>query len=37
MRQLQAAKSTPANLEARIHQMQEEIKALQSENEKLKR
>ena len=31
-----AAKSTPANLEARIHQMQEEMKALQSENEKLK-
>lgn len=32
----QAAKSTPTNLEARIHQMNEEIKALQSENEKLK-
>lgn len=31
-----AAKSTPANLEARIHQMQEEMKVLQSENEKLK-
>ncbi len=32
----QAAKTTPANLEGRIQQMNEEIKGLQSENEKLK-
>ena len=31
-----AAKAEPANLEKKIHSMQEEIKALQSENEKLK-
>lgn len=31
-----AAKAEPANLEKKIHGMQEEIKALQSENEKLK-
>lgn len=31
-----AAKAEPANLEKKIHSMQEEIKALHSENEKLK-